>query len=390
MKGNFTTRYTCELVSADLDRAVKLILRSGIKLKNVHYLDLMTLQFECNRKDYRKAEAVLERRGERLKILRCAGAAQRILSLRKRPVLLLGIALMLCFMIVLPGRICFVRVEGNVTVPDRQIIEAAEDYGVYFWASRRELRSEKVKNGLLSAVGELNWVGVNTKGCVAVISVRERSADTPNISKNAVSSIVASRDGVVCSMTVTNGSPLCKVGQAVKAGETLISGYSDLGLVLRASNAEGEVYADTVRELEAVIPVDCVLRGEIESVQENFSLIIGKKRIFLSKDSGILDSRCVKMTVTDYLTLPGGFQLPVGIQKEVYTFYTDTSAKPLWEDATQVLTDYGCVYLSQQMVAGQIIDKKLSWEEEDGLLVMTGHYRCREMIGKVQAEEIIK
>ena len=119
-------------------------------------------------------------------------------------------------------------------------------------------------------------------------------------------------------------------------------------------------------------------------------MIIGKKRIFLSQGSGILDSRCVKMTVTDYLTLPGGFQLPVGIQKETYILYADAPAAVLQEDASQALADFGNKYLTQQMVAGQITDQKLSWEEEDGRLIMTGYYRCREMIGKVQAEEIIK
>ena len=390
MPMQFATKYTCELVSADLEGSMATIIGAGVCLTDVRYIDIMTIRFECDRTNLRKTEAIADCRGEALKILRRRGAAGRMKAFGNRPMLVIGIAMLLVLMIVLPGRICYIRVEGNVTVPERRIIEAAEEYGVCFWGSRRDLRSEKVKNGLLSAIEELNWVGVNTKGCVAIISVRERSPKAPTKTDYPVSSIVAVRDGVVRSVTVTQGSALCRVGQAVKAGETLISGYSDLGLVLRASHAEGEIYADTSRQLKAIIPKDFIQRGEMTSVQERFSVIIGKKRIFLSQGSGILDSRCVKMTVTDYLTLPGGFQLPVGIQKETYILYTDTPAAVLQEDASQALADFGNKYLTQQMVAGQITDQKLSWEEEDGRLIMTGYYRCREMIGKVQAEEIIK
>ena len=64
-----------------------------------------------------------------------------------------------------------------------------------------------------------------------------------------VGSIVASRDGVITSITTTKGTPLCKAGQAVKAGQILISGYTDCGISIRADPAEGEVFAETYREM---------------------------------------------------------------------------------------------------------------------------------------------
>ena len=38
------------------------------------------------------------------------------------------------------------------------------------------IRSEKVKNSLLQRIPQLQWAGINTDGCVAVISVREKTA----------------------------------------------------------------------------------------------------------------------------------------------------------------------------------------------------------------------
>lgn len=380
----------CELLSADMERALDAILAAGIRLIDVRPIDPLTVRFKVRAGYYQKLNRIISRRSETLRVLGKTGLLWRLLDGFRRPVMLFGIMTVLILTLIIPSRICFVRVEGNVNVPSRLIIEKAKAFGVSFWASGRDIRSEHVKNSLLCAIPELSWAGVNTEGCVATISVRERSADNKVQSQRPVSSVVAARDGIVRSITVTKGSALCKTGQAVKAGEVLISGYSDLGIALRVTNAEGEVFAETVRDLVAVIPTDRVIRDEITEVIEKYTLIIGKKRINLSKGSGILDTSCDKMTVTDYLTLPGGFRLPVALEKEVYTFHADTQTALVAENATDILADFARGYLSQQMVAGQITDQTLSLDEMEDCYVLSGRFRCHEMIGQLRTEEIVK
>ena len=83
--------------------------------------------------------------------------------------MVIGLCLLLLLVCILPTRVLFMRVEGNESIPENLILEAAEDCGIRFGASRSAVRSEKVKNGILSRISELQWVGVNTKGCIAVI-----------------------------------------------------------------------------------------------------------------------------------------------------------------------------------------------------------------------------
>ena len=64
-----------------------------------------------------------------------------------------------------------------------------------------------------------------------------------------------SRDGFIVSATVTRGNFLCRVGQSVKAGQVLISGYTDCGICIQATRAEGEIYAQTSRDFAAVTPL---------------------------------------------------------------------------------------------------------------------------------------
>jgi hypothetical protein len=240
-----------------------------------------------------------------------------------------------------------------------------------------------MKNMLLDHIPQLQWAGVNTYGCVAVISVRERTEPPATVETHQVSSIVAQRDGVVQSCTVTRGTAMCTVGQAVTKGQILISGFTDCGLCIQADRAEGEILALTNRSLKVITPVNGSVRVSERQSTKKFSLIVGKFRIHFYKDSGILDSTCVKMYSENYMTLPGGFRLPVALAVEERIFcHTGQSAQ---KDYSQTLMDFAQRYLQSQMTAGQILRRE---EQIDGCQ-LEGQYACLEMIGQVRYEESI-
>ena len=163
-----------ELLTADPAGALRAIADAGIALRDVTPEGELCLRFSVARPSYGRLLRLTRRRGETLRILGRTGLYWRFRALAGRPVLLAGLALLLCAQILIPTRIFFVRVSGNQRVPARQILAAAESCGLRFGANRRALRSEAIKNSLLSAIPELKWAGVNTRGCVAVISVAEK------------------------------------------------------------------------------------------------------------------------------------------------------------------------------------------------------------------------
>jgi hypothetical protein len=241
----------------------------------------------------------------------------------------------------------------------------------------------------LEALPQLQWAGINTNGCVATITVRERQEPEKPQVKTGVSSIVAACDGVVLSCTATKGNLVCKPGQAVKAGQTLISGYTDCGLSLRATQATGEIYARTQRKLSAVCLSTCTKKEVQTRIVKKYSLIVGKKRINLSKDSGILDTSCDKMYVEDFITLPGGFQLPVSIVTETWIIYECVDITQEEDALIKQLSDFARSQLKKSMIAGEILSANEETLAANGYYRLEGQYACREMIGRVQEEEII-
>ena len=197
---------TVETTTAEPERMFADILREGISISRVVQIDVLTFRFLIRRRDYRRLSAVLRRRGNALKLIHKRGIYWSLKGFFQRPVLLATFLLVLSATVYLPSRVLFVAVEGNRLVPDRQILTAAEACGIRFGASRKQVRSEKVKNALLAAVPQLQWAGVNTSGCVATISVRERIPAEKPAEERMVSSLIAERDGYILSATATKGT----------------------------------------------------------------------------------------------------------------------------------------------------------------------------------------
>ena len=379
-----------ELTSADPGRSLMLAADTGIHVFDTLQVSDLTLMFRIRRSDLQKLKKITEKRGDTLRVTRNAGIFWTGKKLMKRPVLLLGLLVMALLALYLPGRIYFVQVEGNQLVSSRQILEAAGDCGIRFGASRREVRSEKMKNNLLAAIPELQWAGVNTKGCVAVISVREKTSRDKEDVGPSVSSMIAVRDGIIVSCTAEKGELKCRVGQAVTEGEILISGYTDCGLCIRASRSMGEIFAQTRQDLAAVTPGEYTVRASKTGVEKKYALIIGKKRINFYKDSGILGTTCDKMSTVNYLTLPGGFALPLALVTERWVRY-DCQPRPVPEDgAERILKDFASSCLKQQMVAGRILQQDTVVRLCDDVYRLDGDYACLELIGVEQSGELLE
>lgn len=379
-----------ELTAADPGRALMQISQAGIHVFDTRHIDDLTLRFRIRRADYKSLHQILAKRGDSLRITGRWGLYWTVKGLVNRPVLMTGLIMMLLVALYLPSRICFVRVEGNTSVPTRHILEAARECGICFGASRREVRSERMKNSLLSQIPELQWAGVNTKGCVAVISVREKTVGAEETEVPAVSSIVAVRDGIIVSCTAEQGDLKCRAGQAVREGEVLICGYTDCGLTVRVTRSIGEVFAETRQDLEVITPSEYTFRGPKTGVEKKYALIIGKKRINFYKDSGILGTTCDKMSTVNYITLPGGFTLPVALVTEQWTGYECRTESVSDEWAAKILCGFADGCLNSKMIAGRILQKDEQVTTLESCYQLTGRYECIEMIGREQSEETLE
>ena len=376
-------------VSATPEMLLNVLTDSGIVLLDLQCVDLLTTQIVIHNHQRVLTLDRLNKYRADIKSINQVGLLWLPLKLFKRPVAICGIVLFLLVSVFTSGRILLVRVSGNQSIPSNLILAEAESCGIGFGQKAKVVRSEEVKNQLLAKLPELQWLGITTSGCIANINVQERIQPEVNQeSPNVISNVVAARDGTITEMTVDRGTALVSTGQAVKKGDILISGYSDLGRKLLVQNAQGEVMAYTTRKCTVVIPVPTYYRDVTIRKHRCFRLRIGKKAINFCNHSGIPEVVCVKMYSEDCWNLPGGFCLPVSLAQIDCWHYSVTEQSGRSNDVTSWLPLYAKRYLQSQMVSGQIMKEELVWLCADGYTQLDGLYACHEMIGKVKYEEI--
>lgn len=368
------------LTGADPERTLRRLMET-IRMEDVCRVDHLTVEFTVARQDIPAVETVANRYGDRLEILHRMGFPQIVEKWLRYPVVLMTVLMLIAASLWLPGRVLFFRVEGNETIPRRLILEEAAASGLSFGVSREAVRSEQIKNRLLEAMPQLSWVGVNTSGMAATVTVQERQIQ-PEEKVLLPGNIVASADGIVTSVTATAGTPLVKPGDGVQAGQTLISGYTDLGLCTHVEAAEGEIYALTERRTAAVLPRSTRIRSQEWETVKKYSLILGKNRINFYSDSGILHAGCGKMTKIRVLTLPGGWTLPAALMVECYTLSEPVSVDRSAQQAEAMLEQAARAELEQQMIAGQIRSGESAFSEEEHVYRLTLRCQCHEMIGR--------
>lgn len=377
-----------ELVSAEIEAALTAINAAQIEIIKIDKLDTLVCKFWIYRKDYAPLNELCKKRSEGLKILNTRGLYWWIVRLTKRPVIAAFSVFLMTVTLILPTRVLLVQVEGNKEVSVQSILAAAESCGIKPGTARKVVRSEKMKNALLEALPKLAWAGINTQGCVAIISVRERSENVEKEEKCVVGNIVAACDGYILSGSVNRGSAMFQTGETVTKGQVLISGYTDCGRSIQAESAEGEIIAQTNRMIEAVTPKSYQYKKRLVSTKYKISLVARKKRIKLWKDSGISGGSCGRMYTEYYVTLPGGFQLPIGVEIESYTLYECEAAAASKQEVKEQLMLFADSSIMKQMIAGKILNRYNTFSESKGTYCLNGNYICTEMIGRLQPEQI--
>ena len=176
------------------------------------------------------------------------------------------------------------------------------------------------------------------------------------------------------------------MGDAVLKGQLLISGYTDCGNVLLSGRAAGEVYAFTSRELSSITPGSSFCKKSYAKPVIRYSILIGKKRINLWKGSGISPLTCDRMYEEYWVTLPGGFVLPVCMIEERIVPYELEYADGYESMETVVSAMDG--YLLAHMPGGQILKQDVKVLSADDVLHVNSTYGCLEMIGRVKSDEI--
>ncbi len=201
-------------------------------------------------KDYKKMRKIRAKSGARLRILEKRGLPFILRRYKNRAGLLVGLLLFFLILRVMSGYIWTVDIVGNERVPDSEILAALEKVGIEEGTRIASIDPANVRQRLILEVPDLSWAAVNIEGTKATVDVRETREVPDKIDESVPCNLKAARDGRIIGHQVTDGSLVVQVGDAVVAGDLLVSGvveYADGASGFK--HAAGKVFAETQRTI---------------------------------------------------------------------------------------------------------------------------------------------
>ena len=350
--------------------------------------DAFTIRLGLYSRNLRNAKALATRCQCELKLLRESGAPVVKRRLRRRVALL--VTAVSCFALLAASSLFAwdIRVEGNEQVSTGEILRALAGCGVEPGAFWPGWSSDEIRNSVILDIPELAWLGVSVDSSRAVIRVRERTEAPELVNSEGMGSVTARTTGIIDSMRVYQGAPLVAVGDAVVAGETLVSGEmpSEVGDT-RYVRASAEIRARTWYEMSASAPLEYSGLEQSDS-RTRWALVIGDERINFYLGSSQTPAGCGKI-ITEYpLAWEGVFTLPVTLVREQTLEYDSAAAAEDEEELSGRLEAVLRSTLERELSGrGEILDAQFTSSASDGRLVVTMRAECMEDIAEFTPAE---
>ncbi len=358
------------------------LLSVGIPFWNIHKKDEFTLcltVYACDADAVKRLAANCQCTAE---LIKYSGFRKDFRGLKNRWALIAGLLAAIVGSILLSNVIVAVDVEGSEGTEKQEILQALEEAGIHFGTWGAGVATERVPNKLLLRLPKLRWAAVNISGLRATVLITRQPISPPIERRQGAANLIADADGVITEISVLNGQAACKPGDAVLAGDVVISGVVDLERCTMVTRALGEVFAETRRQIEVVTPSERLLREPERRAGCCIWLNVGRKRIKICGSSGIFMGDCVKIVRRGTLHLPGGYPIPIGLWIETY-YRTAPQPIRLTEDmAGQLLTSFCTRWRDKTLIAAQPLSEDNNLSTDGALCSLTQTLHCREMISR--------
>lgn len=304
-------------VSGDFaERFYNMLIQQGLQPYEMCRTEEGRMELTLPRRQFRKIRTARRMAGVHITVLEKGGLPKTVWKYRKRWGLVIGAVLAAAFVFLMSGFVWSIRFEGEVQDRDA-LLSALKDEGLFEGCWRGSVDADTLESKVLGSDLGLSFLSVVFKGSVAQVQVvYERPK--PEMLSTDPCNLVADCDGVITYMMVKEGVPVVQAGDAVQAGELLVSGIFDSETAgIRTVHASGHVYARTSQTLRVEMPYQTAECRRTGRIRRKYTLKIFNFSINLYFGGGIPYAIYDKIeTVTDAHI--GEFILPLSVITHTY------------------------------------------------------------------------
>ncbi len=287
---------------------------------------------KINVKDFKKLPKIFKKQGVRLHIIKRLGFPFFTNKYKRRFGVFAGVLIFIILLNYLSTFVWVVKVEGNNTADDKEILSQCSEIGITEGISHKKFDFKIKAQELLLKSDKLSWASFNIEGCVLTLNVTEitEKDNTDTLAQN----LVADSDGIITHIDVSVGNCVVKVGDTVNKGDVLVSGIIENEQGTKFVKSRGKIIAETIITETLTQNYkfkETVLTGKQKSktVLEIFTF---KIPLYLGSEKGKYDSEYNVKNLTLF-----DRPLPIKLYKKRFIFKTEQEVEITFETACERL-----------------------------------------------------
>lgn len=254
--------------------------------------------------------------------------------------ILISICISITMITLLSGIVWDIRVEGNTSVTDSEVILKLRDCGFEigdYWAG---VDRSELETAFLADSEEISWININRRGCVAYIKVIEKEYNDKEIAEgDEPSNLVASTDCVIEEITVKRGIAVVKPGDTVKKGDILVIG----ALPPESGGGFCSAEANVVGRINDTVSIEVARNYEKKTDREkklySITLNLFKFSLNIFKRYGNLTNECVIIEDEIKCSLFNKCKLPLSVKRVYIVDYEYENAVYTDDELVKIASD---------------------------------------------------
>lgn len=250
---------------AYLERLINHIINSGIEIWDLKRQD-GCIRLSVGIGGFYRLRSIARDYSCRIRIQEKHGLTVALCHMGKRYVMAFGWIAVLGALLMASRFMWIIDIEGCSAVNESSVYDVLASKGVSPGVRRGSLDTAAIAEAVMASDGRIAWAGAQLTGVVLQVSVKEAEDGAQVYTRGEPCSIFASESGIVTSITALSGRPKVNAGDAVQAGDELISGSLESGVL---TEARGTVTAEVLHrysyyslwEQEMLLPTGAKQQG---------------------------------------------------------------------------------------------------------------------------------
>lgn len=274
-----------QLEAMTAERILNALSAAGVRVWRVRRRGALNCELRMHAGDVFTLFRMRRRHRFRLHIEARRGLPFLWLRLWRRKVLLFGSMLVFAAFCFLSTRVLFIEVRGCERMDEPLLLRTLEEAGVERYMCHRGVDFVRIANDTAALFDQIAWLGLHQEGVFLTVEVKESIPLPPIEDYGVPCDVVATKAGVVVTVTALRGKALVRPGDRVTDGQTLISGtvqYQEMAPY--RTRARGTVVAAVVYETRVAAPQTERVVTETGETKPLLRLRIG--------EGTVLETRC--------------------------------------------------------------------------------------------------